>query len=268
MISDQIDNTDDLEIDGSIEVEAEAEAEEIEEESESNDESTNEESESGEEKALAKKIGYVEFTPEQQAKFNMERRLRMDAERKQAAIQRELEQYKKVEPPKEVPPPSADPVTDPDVYAKQAREREAYIRAATKYESDAEKREQQSAESEQKRQGALLDTYNKNIERLKVNRDILAKAANAFTEYEISKELVEELLEDDDGPAIVAYLGGNKDELADIALMSTAKAVKYIERQIRSKIHSKQTSKAPPPPTRVNGSRPKSGVVENGVTFE
>jgi len=270
MISDQIDNTEELEVDGSLEAEDETEAEEIEEESESNDESTNDEPESDAEEAPAKKSGYVEFsTPEQKARVAEITRKRYEAEREAAKLKRELEQYRKEpEPPKEVPPPSADPVTDPDVYAKQAREREAYIREATKYETESEQRKKQSAESEQKRQGALLETYNKNIERLKVNPKVLAKAADTCTAYGISKELVEELLEDEDGPAIVAYLGNNVDDLAEVTSLSTAKAVKYIERQIRSKIHSKQTSKAPPPPTRVNGSRPKASVAVNGTTFE
>lgn len=270
MISDQIDNTDDLEIDGSLEAEETTEAEEIEEESESNDDSTGDESDSDAEEATAKKTGYVEFsTPEQKARVAEITRKRYEAEREAAKLKRELQQYQKApEAPKEVPPPSADPVTDPDIYAKQAREREAYIREATKFETESEQRKQQSAQTEQKRLESLAETYNKNAERLKINPKVLQKAADTCTHYGISKELVEELLEDEDGPAIVAYLGHNIEDLAEVTSLSTAKAVKYIERQVRSKIHSKQTSKAPPPPTRVNGSRPKSGVVENGTTFE
>ena len=270
MISDQIDNTDDLEIDGSLEAEETTEAEEIEEESESNDDSISEESEGEVEEAQAKKTGYVEFsTPEQKARVAEITRKRYEAEREAARLKSELEQYRKVpEAPKEVPPPTADPVTDPDVYAKQARDREAYIREATKYEAESELRNKQSAAIHQKRQESLLETYNKNIERLKVNPKVLAKAADTCTAYGISKELVEELLEDEDGPSIVAYLGNNVDDLAEVTSLSTAKAVKYIERQVRSKLHNKQTSKAPPPPTKVNGSRPKSSVVENGTVFE
>jgi hypothetical protein len=270
MISDQIDNTEDLEIDGSLEAEDETEAEEIEEESESNDDSVDAESDGGEEEAPAKKSGYVEFsTPEQKARVAEITRKRYEAEREAAKLKSELEQYRKPpEPPKEVPQPTADPVTDPDIYAQQARAREAYIREATKFETESEQRKQQSAQSEQKRMGTLVETYNKNAERLKVSPAVLAKAADVCTQYGITKELVEELLEDEDGPAIVAYLGHNVEDLAEVTSLSTAKAVKYIERQVRAKLNTKQTSKAPPPPTRVNGSRPKAGVVENGTVFE
>lgn len=271
MISDQLENTDDLEIDGSLEAEVEdTEVEEVEEESESNDDSPKDESDDVEEAAPAKKTGYVEFsTPEQKARVAEITRKRYEAERETARLKSELEQYRKpVEAPKEVPPPTADPVTDPDVYAKQARDREAYIREATKFETESEQRNQQSAAKEQEKQGKLIETYNKNVERLKINPQLLTKAADTCTAYGISKELVEELLEDEDGPAIVMYLHNNVDDLAEVTSLSTAKAVKFIERQVRSKIHNKQTSKAPPPPTRVNGSRPKSGTVVDGTVFE
>jgi len=215
------------------------------------------------------KAGYVEFsTPEQKARVAEITRKRYEAERETARLKAELEQYKKApEPPKEVPPPSADPVTDPEIYAKQAREREAYIREAAKFETESAQREQQSAAIEQQKQARLVENYNRNIERLKINPAMLAKAADTCTAYGISKELVNELLDDEDGPAIVAYLGNNIDDLAEVTSVSTAKAIKYIERQVRSKLNVKQTSKAPPPPTKVTGSRKTDTHASNGYRF-
>jgi hypothetical protein len=233
------------------------------------EEQADSEGEAKEEEVKPQKSGYVEFsTPEQKARVAEITRKRYEAERETARLKAELEKYKKApEPPKEVPPPSADPVTEPDVYAKQAQAREAYIREATKFETESSQREQQSAAIEQQKQARLVENYNRNVERLKINPAMLAKAADTCTAYGINKELVNELLEDEDGPAIVAYLGNNIDDLAEVTSMSTAKAIKYIERQVRSKLNVKQTSKAPPPPTKVSGARKADNNAAPGYRF-
>lgn len=271
--SDRNDSTDDLEIDiGSIEtqrdeVDQQEESEEVESQT---DEATNDESVEVEQ-VKTKKSGYIPIDdPAIKARVD-ELTRKMHAERKEKeAAYRELQKYQKEpEPPKEVPPPSADPVTDPEVYRQQWAAREQFIRDQVKYESEAEQRKQQSAATEQAKQEKLLATYNKNIERLKINQNELQAAANTVTQYGISKDLTEFLLEDDDGPAIVKFLHHNVDVLADVVNMSPAKAVSYIERAIRAKVNVKPISKAPPPPTRVNGSRLSSASVEvDGTTYE
>lgn len=271
--SDQNDNIDDFEIDGSLEEESTND-----EQVDSGEESTEQESESSEESADSaepvkqdKKIGYVEIKdPIVKHRVNQLTKEKHDALREVERMQRELQQYKKEpEPPKEVPTPSADPVTDPEVYAQQMRAREQYVREQVKYESETEQRKQQSAAAEQARQERMLTTYNKNIERLKINQEDLKRAADTVTQYGINKELTEFLLEDDDGPAIVKYLHGNVDVLSDLVTMSPVKAAAYIERNIRAKLTVKQTSKAPPPPTKVHGSRSPSAAADaDGTIYE
>lgn len=273
MISDQLETNDDLEIDGSLEDEVEqteSEEETERDDAEESEESSNDESDAVEEEVPAKRKGYVEFsTPEQKARVAQLTREKHEAARKADALQRELEQYRKpVEAPKEVPTPSADPVTDPELYTKQMREREQYIKEVTKFEAESEARAKQTQEKEQQRMGSLLETYNKNIARLKINPKVLEQAANTCESYGINKDLVEHLLEDEDGPAIVAYLGASVDDLAEVTSMKPTKAVAYIERMIRSKLKNKQTSKAPAPPTKVSGTRPKASVGNNGTVYE
>lgn len=270
--SDQNDNIDDFEIDGSLEEESTND-----EQVDSGEESTEQESDSVEESKDSaeqvehKKSGYVEIKdPAVKARVDeLTRKMHENARRAEAA-ERELQKHKKdPEPPKEVPTPSADPVTDPEVYAQQMRAREQYVREQVKYESETEQRKQQSAAAEQARQERMLTTYNKNIERLKINQEDLKRAADTVTQYGINKELTEFLLEDDDGPAIVKYLHGNVDVLSDLVTMSPVKAAAYIERNIRAKLTVKQTSKAPPPPTKVHGSRSPSAAADaDGTIYE
>lgn len=270
--SDQDDNIEDLEIDeGSIE----SQAEEIEQdegaESEAQESESTEESESEAEQVKQDKKSYVDIKdPAVKARVDQLTREKHEARREVERMQRELQQYKKEpEPPKEVPPPSADPVTDPDVYAQQVRAREQYIKDQVKFESESQQRKQQSEANEQRKQEQLLTTYNKNMARLKVSPEDLKKAADTVTQYGISKELTEFLLEDDDGPAIVKYLHGNVDVLADLVSMSPVKAAAFIERSIRGKLNAKPISKAPPPPTKVSGSRTSSATVDaDGTTYE
>jgi hypothetical protein len=237
------------------------EAEETEEPEESTD-SNDEPSEP--EKVTAKKTGYIEFSPEQKARVDEITRKRYEAERKAQALEKEIAQYRKPpEPPKEVPVPYADPITEPEVFARQQQDRDKYIREHTKFEADAEARSQQEQAKEQVRVGSLIDKYNKNMETLGVNPKSVKAASAVLVEAGIGKELTEFLLEDDEGPALVAYLGSNLDDAEAVIGMTPTKAALYIERNIRSKLKSKPVSKAPAPPLKVNGTR-KSAQASNG----
>jgi len=271
MIDSDQNELDDLEID-----EGSLEAEELEEGQEESPEESSEEAESSEESQGSEQVkpvkaGYVEIKdPAVKARVDeLTRKMHENARRAEAAERKLQQQQKEPEPPKEVPAPSADPLIDPDVYANQMRAREQYIRDQMRFESESEQRKQQREVLEQEKQGSLLTTYNKNIERLKINPQDLKVAADTVTQYGISKDLTEFLLEDDDGPAIVKFLHQNVDVLADVVGMSPAKAVSFIERSIRNKLNVKPISKAPSPPTRVNGSRPISSSTDSdGTTYE
>lgn len=245
--------------------------EEVKEESEEVEEWDSQESEESE-SVPAKKSRYVEIKdPQVRARVDQLTREKHEAIRAKEELERKLQQYEKEpEAPKEVPIPTADPVTDSELYVAQLKQREQYIRDQAKYETDSHARQQQKQAAEQARQEALQATYKQNIERLKVNQDVLAKAADVCEKFGIGRnpDLVEYLMEDDDGPAIVAYLGSNPTELAEISTMKPTKAISYIERAIRAKAMKKPVSKAPPPPTKVNGSRQVTKTNAPGWTIE
>lgn len=269
--SDQDDNIEDLEIDGSLEEEVTDNEEGSSEESSEQGSESTEESEDSAEPVKQDKKSYVDIKdPAVKARVDRLTREKHEARREAERLQRELQKYQKEpEPPKEVPVPSADPITDPDAYAQQIKAREQYIREQVKFDSEVEQRKQQSAALEQKKQEALLTEYNKNIARLKISPQELKIAADTVTQYGISKELTEFLLEDSEGPAIVKYLHNNVDSLSDLVSMSPVKAAAYIERNIRGKLNIKPISKAPPPPTKVSGSRSSSATVDvDGTVYE
>lgn len=223
-----------------------------------------------------KKDGYVEITdPKVKARVDQLSREKHENERKykaekaqREAIARELEDLKRPAPPREVPVPTADPVTEPDLFARQQHEREKYIREQTKYDSDTESRNQAKQQAEVEKRTAMVNGYLSNMERLKLTPAIVAKAAEVCAKYGIDDNhpLVEDLLEDSDGPAIVKFLADNPDHLAEIASLKPTKALAYIEREIRAKLNIKKQSKAPPPPTKVSGTR-QSGKAADGWTF-
>lgn len=235
-----------------------------------------EESEEQGEKVKTKKDGYVEITdPKVKARVDQLSREKHEAIRKAQAdarradtLARELEELKRPAPPKEVPVPSADPITEPDVFARQQRERENYIKEQTKYDSETEIRQQAKQQAEVQKRSEMVNGYIANMDRLKLNRETLAKAAETCAKYGIDDNhpLVEDLLEDSDGPAIVKYLADHPEHLSEVASLKPTKALAYIEREIRAKLNVKQQSKAPPPPTKVSGTR-QSSKSADGWTF-
>ena len=246
--------------------------EETEDHSEENESDGDDESEESE-KVKPKKDGYVEITdPKVKARVDQLSREKHEAIRKAQAdarradtLARELEELRRPAPPKEVPPPNADPITDPELFARQQQERDKYIREQTKYDSDAEARTQAKQQAEVQKRSEMVNGYLANMERLKLNPQVLAKAAETCAKYGVDDNhpLVEDLLEDSDGPAIVKYLADNPEHLSEIANLKPTKALAYIEREIRAKLNVKPQSKAPPPPTKVNGTR-QSGRSNDG----
>ena len=227
------------------------------------------ETESHSEETVQKKSGYVEFTEEQKPRVAEITRKRYEAERRAEALEKELAQYKKPpEPPKEVPVPNADPITEPDLFARQQHDRDKYIREHTTYEAVTEAQKQQQQAKEAEKFGSLVEKYNSNIEKLGVNPKSLKSASDNLAAAGIGKELTEFLLDDDQGPALVVYLDANPEDAEMVLGMSPARAASYIERNIRSKLSVKQTSKAPPPPTKISGIRTAGNVEADGTLYE
>jgi hypothetical protein len=231
-----------------------------------------EESEEEAEEVKPKKPGYVEIKdPAVKERVDQLTREKHEALRKEKAaaqkaeqLARELEELKRPAPPKEVPVPTADPVTDPELFARQQQERDKYIREHTKYESETESRKQAATKAEEAKQAALVENYRANMARLKINPVTLDKASAVCSQYGIGNDLVEYLLEDQDGPAIVLHLGDNPETLAELVSMRPAKAAAFIEKEIRAKLNVKKQSKAPPPPTKVSGVRQSKSSTADG----
>jgi hypothetical protein len=226
------------------------------------------ESESGPEEVKPKKPGFVEIKdPAVRARVDELTRKMHENERKSLAdkrradeLERKLQEYERPAAPKEVPVPNADPITEPEVFARQQRERDNYIKEVTKYEQESEARESAKQQSEAQRKTALVEGYISNMERLKLNPQVLAKAAKTCADYGIDDNhpLIEDILEDKDGPAIVKFLADNPEHLSEVANLKPSKALAYIEREIRAKLNSKPVSKAPPPTKKANGTRTAS----------
>lgn len=239
---------------------AEPEVEQEIAEDESDDDESQEQEESEQPK---KKTGFVEFdTPEQKARVAQLTREKHENERKYKQAMQELSRFKQstIVAPKEVPAPTADPVTDQEEYARQQRAREQYIAEQVRYD-DAQKTHQETEKQlKSQRSQELAKNYVDNATKLKISSKVLEQAGKVCESFGIHEnaELTEFLLEDPQGAAIVVHLGNNPEQLAEIAGMSAVKAVAYIERNVRSGLAAKQTSKAPAPPTKVGSSRGKS----------
>lgn len=237
----------------------------------------NETDDSEPEPVKTKKPGYVEIKDpavkarvDQLSREKHENFRKAESESRRAdALARELEELKRPGPPKEVKVPDADPITQPDLYVRQQQERERYIRDQVKYESDAEVREQSRKQTETQKRSAMVDGYKANMDRLKLAPEVMQVASDTCAKFGITGNhpLIDELLEDKDGPAIVKYLHDNQEHLAEIASMRPAKAFAYIEREIRNKLKAKPASKAPPPPTKMNGTRKSDSDKRSGRTY-
>lgn len=223
----------------------------------------NQDDENHESEPAKKKTGYVEFdTPEQKARVAQLTREKHENERKYKAAMQKLSSYEsaQAQPPKEVSTPTADPVTDPEEFIKQQRAREQYIAEHTRFEDGQRAHKEAQKQIEAQRSQELAKIYVDNAAKLKINPKVLEQAGKVCESFGIhdNKELTEYLLKDPKGAAIVVHLGANEDELSLISSMSTADAVDFIALQIKPRLAAKQTSKAPPPATKVNGSRGKS----------
>lgn len=210
-----------------------------------------------------KKTGFVEFdTPEQKARVAQLTREKHENERKYKQAMQELSRFKQsaIVAPKEVPAPTADPVTEQEEYVRQQRAREQYIAEQVRYDDAKKSHQEAEVQIKTQRSQELAKNYVDNAAKLKINPKVLEQAGKVCETFGIheNSELTEFLLEDPQGAAIVVHLGNNLEQLAEVAGMSAVKAVAYIERNVRSGLAAKQTSKAPAPPTKVGSSRGKS----------
>lgn len=195
----------------------------------------------------------------------------MEGKKAQSEAQKlksELEAIRNQKELVEVPPPSVDlAIDDPKKFAEQQKAHSEYLAKKYAHDQQEQAKAKQLQEATQKAQSERIAAYNKRIADLKIEPTIMKAAADQVISAGLSDDLVHYFLEHDYGPALVKHLGTNFDDLYQVSQMSPLQAVAYIEKSVLPKAVSKRTPSAPPPPTKVTGSR-SGHYADNGTIFE
>lgn len=172
-------------------------------------------------------------------------------------LQSELEAIRKQKELVEVQPPSVDlAIDDPKKFAEQQKAHSEYLAKKYAHDQQEQAKAKQLQEATKKAQAEKVASYNKRVQALKIEPEILKAAAENVSSAEgVTPELVDYLLEHEYGPAIVKHLGTNFEDLHEVSQMSPLKAVAYIEKNVLPKAVQKKTPSAPPPPTKAKGAR-------------
>jgi hypothetical protein len=123
------------------------------------------------------------------------------------------------------------------------------------YEAQKQANEEQMRAAQLQQKEQLASTYNQRIEELGVDVNSLKEAAKNVYDAGVGQGLEDFFLTDPQGPALVAEIGNNFEELYQLSLMSPVQQASYIERHVRPRIIPKKKVSAPPPPKQVSGSR-------------
>lgn len=253
---------------------APAEEEEVsEQETESETEVTESDDEQGGgdgEDDKGKQTGYVEIKdPKVRERVNQLTREKWDERRKRESLEKRLQELEAKNQPslEEVKAPDADlAIDDPKAFAEQQRQYSEYLTKKAEREYQDKQRQEQSKAQQQKELEERVGTYTKRAQKLGIGLDELKKASDQISQVGVHDDVVNFILDDDDGPAITAHLGSNLEDLLAVAEASPLKAVAHIER-MRARIARKPKSSPPNPPTKVRGSRP-SGKAQDGTIYE
>ena len=192
--------------------------------------------------------------------------------REREKLEKQLEEREsKQEPLKEVAAPDPDlALDDPEKFKQQQKQYVEFIREAERREIQGQQsKEQSKAENERKLQERVT-SYVARAKELGVEQEKLQEAGTSI-EPLMSEDLRDTLLEDEDGPKLTVYLHENVSDLSaliEASKQSPYKAGQVLER-VRSKLSTgkKPKSSAPPPPTKVKGSR-STGSAEDGTVYE
>lgn len=229
--------------------------------------------------------GKIEFTPEQQAKVdeiarkaasrNLDKLREIDEERQRLSQQLEQFQSRQQQDPQR---PNIPPVPDPfsDDFEQKMQEREQAIQEAVRYDTfqqlSQQQAEQQARAQQQQQQEALEKTvtsYNNRAKKLGIKADELAVAGRQIAAVGMAPELVEHLLNDQQGPSVTVYLANNLDELDKIHSMSPIQAAIYMETQVKPKAAARRKPVAPEPTDSPRGSGlPEKLPGSEGILYE
>lgn len=186
-------------------------------------------------------------------------------------LQAEIEQLKANKPKQEikpVEPPSEDLFFDnPEEFKKQSL---AYARHEQQLEMQRERDEEdqrKSKELQDSKQNQRLSDFMARAATQSVKEDVIAKAAKLSIDIGIKPDVIDVIVDDDQGPLILAKLNSDIDAMVKLAEMTPLQAVRFIEREIRPSLSSAKKESAPPPPTKVNGARIAEHS-DDGTTYE
>jgi len=213
------------------------------------------------------KSGYVDLSdlPEEKRKPIESRLGELTRERAKEALKaRQLEaeirelraKVDKVEPPKVVSMPDAElAIENPAEFNRQNQAYNDSLIKQREYESQKQAQEEQlkSVHIQQKQQSQ--QTYLQKVDELGIDKKLLHEASTNLYEAGVGQALEDFFLADPQGPALVAEIGTNFEELYKLSQMTPVQQASYIERYVRPRIAPVKKQSAPPPPKQVSGSR-------------
>jgi len=209
--------------------------------------------------------GFVSLA-DNQAQVNKQHRKYRDAERDAAraatereALQKELDDLKAASVDLSVPD-----VPDPysETFQADIAERDAAIQRKTEHEAqlktaDAAKQrtEEANLKIDEEKLREKIAGFDKRMNEHGLNPVEVKQAAETIIDYGASESMQDILLEDVDGPLMVAYLAKNPLEIENLNGMSTLALVNHLNTEIRPKasLLKPKTSDAPDPPMILSG---------------
>ncbi len=228
--------------------------------------------------------GFVQLDQDQQKKFNKLTWQANEERRKNAALQKQIDEMQAAKPvvtpsiPDVVAMPDEDlSYSDPDAYRKQMSDWKQSVinEAKTAAKGAAESHFQtEQTQAQQLKNNALVEertnAFRDRASNTGLNAEQMIKAEEVLLAYNPSPDLANFLIDDEQGPQLVNYLANNQAELADIVQMQPMKAALKLN-ELRSKAVNVKTSTKAPDPIETLGGR---GMPEQehpalrGATFE
>lgn len=170
--------------------------------------------------------------------------------------------FEKVEPPKEIQMPSYElAIENPEEFNRQNRAYNDSLIAKRQYDDAIKAQEERTVALQQQEQQSLLESYAKRVEALGADPELMREAEYRIGIAGLAPHIGQFLLRHPKGAEIVKELGSNSQELdflSDIAYKSPIakeEIISYIAENVVPRLSKVKKPSAPPPPTRVSGSR-------------
>lgn len=188
-----------------------------------------------------------------------------EAERREAALITLLQQRAQPEAPAK-PAEDAKPKTLADFEYDEGKFQEYIYGQVEKRAADAAKRELTAAQEREATERRKASFATRSTEFAKTVKDFESVAYDR--NLPISADMAEVIQDSEDGPALLYYLGNNRDiaeKVAQLPPKAAARELGKIEARLafeREKAKPVTVSNAPPPPPKVAGADPGNGTVK------